>query len=163
MATQEERDARATLERLKDKVDALIVQMESALASDPVPMSALRRRMTKSQKVWSEFVGQYDQLRAIAGENQAEQDRTQHVNLQRRYLDVHALAEDALADDQDAEDVRPQRAHFWSKGAAIFRKMEGSTPSHRHGLGRDQDQPGGHRHRQPRGIKGQRRSAGQSK
>ena len=72
MATQEERDARATLERLKDKVDALIVQMESALASDPVPTSALRRRITNAQKVWSEFEGQYDQLRAIAGENQAE-------------------------------------------------------------------------------------------
>ena len=105
MATQEERDARATLERLTTKVDALIVQMESALASDPVPMSALQRRTTKAQKVWSEFEGQYDQLRAIAGENQAEQDRTQHVNFQRRYLEVHALAEDALDNDQNAEDV----------------------------------------------------------
>ena len=108
MATQEERDARATLERLKDKVDALIVQMESALASDPVPTSALRRRITNAQKVWSEFEGQYNQLRAIAGENQAEQDCTQHVNLQRRYLDMHALTEDTLDDDQDAEDVRPK-------------------------------------------------------
>ena len=41
MATQEECDARATLECLTTKVDALIVQMESALASDPVPTSAL--------------------------------------------------------------------------------------------------------------------------
>ena len=108
MATQEERDARATLERLTTKVDALIVQMESTLASDPVPMSALRRRITNAQKVWSKFEGQYDQLRAIAGENQAEQDRTQHVNLQHRYLDLHALAEDALNDDQDTEDICPK-------------------------------------------------------
>ena len=39
--SHEERNARATLERLKDKVEALIVQMESALVSDPAPMSAL--------------------------------------------------------------------------------------------------------------------------
>ena len=68
MATQEERNARATLEHLKGKVDALIVQMESVLASDPAPTSALRRRFKNAQKVWSEFQGQYDRLRVIAGE-----------------------------------------------------------------------------------------------
>ena len=85
MATQEERNPRATLEHLKGKVEALIVQMESTLASDPAPTSVLRRRIKNAQKVWSEFEGQYDQLHAIAGESQAEQDRTQHVNFQPRY------------------------------------------------------------------------------
>ena len=33
MATQEEREARATLEHLKGKVENLIVQMESALGA----------------------------------------------------------------------------------------------------------------------------------
>ena len=99
MASLEECNIRATLERLKGKVEALIVQIESALTSDPVPMSALRRRIKNSEKVWSEFEGQYDQLRAIAGENQAKQDRTQHVALQRCYLEVHARAEDALDND----------------------------------------------------------------
>ena len=74
MATPKERNARDTLERLKDKVEALIMQMESALASDPAPMSALQRRIKNAQKVWSEFEGQYDQLHAITKENQAEQD-----------------------------------------------------------------------------------------
>ena len=41
MVTQEERDARATLEPLKGKVENLMVQMQSALMSDPVPTSAL--------------------------------------------------------------------------------------------------------------------------
>ena len=41
MATPKERNARDTLERLKDKVEALIVQMETTLASDPAPTSAL--------------------------------------------------------------------------------------------------------------------------
>ena len=41
MASQEERDIRATMERLKAKVENLMVQMESALGSDPVPTLSL--------------------------------------------------------------------------------------------------------------------------
>ena len=108
MATQEGRDARATLEHLKNKVEALIVQMESALASNPAPTSALRRRIKNPQKVWSEFEGQYDQLRAIARENQAEQDRDEYTAFQGCYFEVHACTEDALDDDQDEEDVCPK-------------------------------------------------------
>ena len=109
--TPEERNARDTLERLKDKVETLIVQMENTLAINTTSTSALQRRIKTTEKAWTEFEGQYDRLRAITGKGrpqdqvQAEQDRTNHATLQRRYLEVHARAEDALDNDQDAEDV----------------------------------------------------------
>ena len=71
------------MERIKDKVEALIVQMENMLAINPTPTSALQRRVKNTEKAWTDFEGQYDRLRAIAGENQAKQDLTQHVNFQR--------------------------------------------------------------------------------
>ena len=72
MASQEERDIRATMERIKAKVENLMVQMESALGSDPVPMLSLRRRFSKAENVWSEYEGLYDQLHAITEEDQDE-------------------------------------------------------------------------------------------
>ena len=75
MATQEEHNALAKVERLKGKVENLMVQMQSTLLSDPVPTLSLRRKIKNSEKVWSEFEEQYDQLRSITEENQAEQDR----------------------------------------------------------------------------------------
>ena len=62
MASQEERDIRATMERIKAKVENLMVQMESALGSDPVPMLSLRRRFSKVENVWAKYEGLYDQL-----------------------------------------------------------------------------------------------------
>ena len=55
MATPEEHNARDTLERIKDKVEALIVQMENALAINPTPTSALQRRIKNTEKAWTEF------------------------------------------------------------------------------------------------------------
>ena len=72
MATPEERNAWDTLERIKDKVEALIVQMENMLAINPTSTSALQRRVKNTEKAWTKFEGQYDRLSAIAGENQAE-------------------------------------------------------------------------------------------
>ena len=68
MATPKERNTWDTLERIKDKVEALIVQMENALVINPTPMSALQRRIKNTEKAWTEFKGQYDRLRAIAGD-----------------------------------------------------------------------------------------------
>ena len=86
MASQEERDIRATLECLKGKMENLIVQMESKLGSDPVPLSALRRRIKNSEKVWSEFEEQYHQLHSITEENQAEQDPDDYTAFKGRYF-----------------------------------------------------------------------------
>ena len=57
MATPEERNARDTLERIKDKVEALIVQMENTLAINPTSTSALQRRVKNIEKAWTEFEG----------------------------------------------------------------------------------------------------------
>ena len=76
MATPEERNARDTLERIKDKVEALIVQMENTLAINPTSTSALQRRVKHTEKAWTEFEGQYDWLRAIAGQGRL-QDQVQ--------------------------------------------------------------------------------------
>ena len=104
--TPEERNARDTLERIKDKVEALIMQMENTLATNPTPTSALQRKVKHTEKAWTEFENQYDRLRTIAGENQAEQDCTHLATLQHHYFEVQARIEDVL--DQDAEDVRPK-------------------------------------------------------
>ena len=56
--SSEERNARATLERLKDKVEALIVQMENTLATNPTPTSALQRKVKHTEKAWTEFENQ---------------------------------------------------------------------------------------------------------
>ena len=72
MATQDERDIRATMVRIKAKVENLMVQMESTLGTNPVPMLSLRRRLSKAEDVWSEYEGLYDQLRAITEEDQDE-------------------------------------------------------------------------------------------
>ena len=50
MATPKERNARDTLERIKDKVEALIVQMENTLAINPTSTSALQRRVRNTEK-----------------------------------------------------------------------------------------------------------------
>ena len=60
MATPEERNARATLECLKDKVEALIMQMESTLATNLTSTCALQKRIENTEKAWTEFEGQYN-------------------------------------------------------------------------------------------------------
>ena len=78
MATQEERKARAALEHLKGKVEALIGLMENTLATNPTSASGLQRRIKSTEEAWTEFKVQYDRLCAIAGENQAKQDHTNY-------------------------------------------------------------------------------------
>ena len=106
MATQEERDIQATMVRIKAKVENLMVQMESPLGTDPVPMLSLQRRFSKAENVWSEYEGLYDQLRAITEEDQDEQDRDDFTVFQGCYSDVHGRAEDALDNKQSKEEAR---------------------------------------------------------
>ena len=62
MATPEERNARNISERLKDKVEALIGQIENTLATIPISTSVLQKRIKSAEEAWTEFEGQYDQL-----------------------------------------------------------------------------------------------------
>ena len=90
MATPKERNARNTLECLKDKVDVLIGQMEDTLETNPISAPALQKRIESAEKAWNEFEGQYDKLHTAAGDRwvqdqvRAEQDRTQQADLQHR-------------------------------------------------------------------------------
>ena len=103
MASQEERDIRATMERIKTKVENLMGHMENALGSDPVPMLSLRRRFSKVENVWAEYEGLYDQLRTITEEDQDEQDRDDFTAFQDHYSDVSGHAEDALDNERSTE------------------------------------------------------------
>ena len=69
MGTRDEGDIRATIVRIKTKVENLMAQLETSLGIDPVPMLSLRRRLSKAEDVWSEYEGLYDQLCAIHGED----------------------------------------------------------------------------------------------
>ena len=112
IATPEECTAWDTSDCLKDKVEAQIGQIEKALSATPISTSALQKRIKSAETAWTEFEGQYDELRAIAVKGRvqdqvrAEQDREQYAAFQHRYFEVHARAEDALVNDQNAEDVR---------------------------------------------------------
>ena len=69
MGTRNKRDIRATMVRIKAKVENLMGQLETLLGTDPVPMLSLQRRLSKAEDVWSEYEGLYDQLCAIHGED----------------------------------------------------------------------------------------------
>ena len=62
MTTPEERDARNTFERLKDKVDFLVGQMENTLASILISVPALQKRIESTGTAWDDFEAQYDKM-----------------------------------------------------------------------------------------------------
>ena len=90
---------RDALGRHKDKVETLIEQMERTLATILTSTSALQRRIKNLERDWTEFKAQY--------------------------LEVHARAEDALDDDQDAEDVRPKELTSEQKVQQYTTKWKG--------------------------------------
>ena len=98
--------ARDTLGRHKDKVEALIEQLEKTLATKKTATSALRRIIKNLEKAWIEIEAQYDRVHTIAGQGwlqdqlQADPDCIYHATLQRCYLEVHARAEEAHNDDE---------------------------------------------------------------
>ena len=57
MATPQERDARNTWERLRDKVDVLIGKMEDTLETNPISAPALQKRIESAETAWNEFEG----------------------------------------------------------------------------------------------------------
>ena len=92
--------ARDTLDRHKDKVEARIEQMEKTLATNSTATSALRRRIKNLEKAWIEIEAQYDRLRTIAGQGRLQGLQVYHATLQRSYLEVPACAENALNDEK---------------------------------------------------------------
>ena len=105
MATQQEHDIWATLERTKSKVENLMAQMETALGNDPVSILSLRRKFSKVEDIWAEYESLYEQLRAITEEDQAERDHDNFNAFKDRYSDVYGRADDAIEDDRSAEEA----------------------------------------------------------
>ena len=137
MATPEERTARDTSECLKDKVEALIGQIEKALSTTPISMSALQKRIKSAETAWTKFEDQYDELRAIAvkGRTQdqvrTEQDREQYAAFQLRYLEVHARTGDALDIQTERRRRSPQRAQGCRRHSPQSTHFQGRNSSQR--------------------------------
>ena len=93
--------ARDTLGRHKDKVEALIEQLEKTLATKKTATSALRRIIKNLENAWIEMEAQYDRLHDYAaGQGRLQGLQVYHATLQRRYLEVRARAQDALNNDE---------------------------------------------------------------
>ena len=57
-----ERNNRATMRRVKANIESLMTFMENALVAKPIPLSPLRRRWTKAETNWSQYLELFDQL-----------------------------------------------------------------------------------------------------
>ena len=119
--------ARDTMGRLKDKVEALIAQMEDTLATNPTSTSALWRRLKDLVKAWIEFEAQYDRLLPGRGGF--------YATLQHCYFEVHARAKDALVNKQNAEDAHLKSSRtqkkFATKCSLPNRKCSNTPPGGR--------------------------------
>ena len=127
MATSQERNARGALERVRNKVEALIEHMETASAANPTSTTTLQRKLKNTEKAWTELEGHYDRLRAITGENWDEEDGIAYNLFQRRYLRPQARAEDVLDEAQETAEVRPRILTSAQKIQQYTIKRKGST------------------------------------
>ena len=81
-----ERDYRATMERIKANIKGLMQEMEGALVAEQILFYSLRRKWTKAETIWSQYVELYDQLCSVTHENPNEQDPIDFANFQRCYI-----------------------------------------------------------------------------
>ena len=94
------------MERTKANIESLMTEMEGALVAEPVPFYSLRRRWTKAETIWSQYVELYDQLCAVTHEDPDEQDRVDFATFQERYTNVHGRVDDVLDNAQSEEEAR---------------------------------------------------------
>ena len=103
-----ERDYRATMERTKANIESLMAYMEGAFLAEPVPFYSLRRRWTKAETIWSQYVELFDQLCSVTHEDPNEQDPVNFAAFQERYNNAHGRVEDVLDKEQSEEEARLQ-------------------------------------------------------
>ena len=101
-----ERDIRTTMERTKANIESLMAYMEGTLVAEAVPFYSLRRRWTKAETVWSQYVELFDQLCAVTHEEPDVQDRDDFATFQEPYTDVHGRVQDVLDKEQSEEEAR---------------------------------------------------------
>ena len=105
-----ERDYRATMECTKANIEGLMTEMEAALVAEPVPFYTLRRRWSKAESIWSQYVELYDLLCSVTHEDPDEQDRVNFAKFQECYTDVHECVSDALDTQRDEEEACAKEA-----------------------------------------------------
>ena len=96
------------MERTKANIESLMTEMEGALVAEQVLSYSLRRRWTKAETIWSQYVELYDQLCSVTHEDPNEQDPVNFADFQRRYINVHGRVEDVLDKEQSEEEARLQ-------------------------------------------------------
>ena len=94
------------MERTKANIESLMTEMEGALVAEQVPSYSLRRRWTKTESIWSQYVELYDLLCSATHEDPVEQDRVDFNNFQERYTDVHKHVSDVLDTQRSEEEAR---------------------------------------------------------
>ena len=94
------------MECTKANIESLMTEMEGALVSEQVLFYSLRRRWTKADTIWSQYVELYDQLCSVTHEDPNEQDPVNFTDFQRHYINVHGRVEDVLDKEQSEEEAR---------------------------------------------------------
>ena len=84
-----ERDYRIPMDCHKANIEGLMQEMEGALVAEQILFYSLRRKWTKAETIWSQYVELYDQLCSVTHENPNEQDPIDFADFQRRYINVH--------------------------------------------------------------------------
>ena len=111
MSITEEHDARNIFECLKVKMEVLVEQVESTVETMPISVPALQMRVESAKEAWGEFEQQYDKMRNATGDKRvadqvrAQEDHAQHADFQRRYYQALARPDNALINEQNAEDA----------------------------------------------------------
>ena len=98
------------MERTKANIESLMTEMEGALVAEQVPSYSLRRRWTKAESIWSQYVELYDLLCSATHEDPVEQDRVNFNDFQECYTDVHERVSNVLDTQRSEEEARLKEA-----------------------------------------------------
>ena len=151
-----EEQARDALGCHKDDLELRIAQMEKTLAAIRYRGGLLPfevrdffyqardtlvdtrwTRIKDLKKAWIEIKAQFDRPHTIAGQERLQGLQVYHATLQRRYLEVHACAKDALDDDKHRSGSRncsnpprkPRRSHMPTSGVTAASSQVTKLPS----------------------------------
>ena len=85
-------------------------EMEAGLVAEAVPFYRLRRRWSKAEAVWKQYVELYDLLCSVTHEDPDEQDRVNFANFQECYTNLHERVGDVLDNQKSEEEARLKEA-----------------------------------------------------
>ena len=80
---------RNAMERHKANIEGLMQEMEAGLVAESIPFYTLRRRWSKAESIWKQYVELFDLLCSVTHEDPDEQDRVDFNNFQECYTNLH--------------------------------------------------------------------------